>query len=972
MNKLDFLEEFIEEIPVGIARNNSIKQEPNYYNNYLLEMLGWEIDEIDTMEKWFAKVYPDEIYRREVIELWTQMVEDTEQKALQYSYPIEVKVTCKDGSIKWCKVRYYRKTHYIYGLFTNITTQKEQHFKLQEKTQEYHALVSSTQDSLVIVNKEGSIISANNAYCQKSGYTLDELYHLSVPDIEAVHDARKIQENIEKAQKFGHTIFETKHRKKNGELWDVEISLSVANTQAGYKFFSLIRDITERKVNEILTSLRIELSNKIHKGSDSLDDLLQYSLNQAEALTKSQIGFFHFVDDDQESVSLQVWSTNTLQNMCFAEGNSTHYPISQAGVWVDCIHQNKSVIYNDYASLPHKKGLPHGHAPLTRFISVPIYKEKKIVAIIGVGNKESDYSHYDTRIVEKIADLTLEYYGHLKAELQVKHLAFHDQLTGLPNRELLADRLQQATAIAKRNNQLVVICYLDLDDFKPVNDTYGHHIGDELLVQVSSRFQEYIRQGDTIARIGGDEFVIVLTGLEVQSQVHHALQRIHDLIVQPFMIQGHRIHISCSIGATLFPQDDNDTDTLLRHADQAMYQAKESTHSEYIIFNPIGNINHERKLKEEFIQALNQSQLILHYQPKINLHSGDVLGFEALLRWEHPQEALLYPSDFLPIITSSSLEIPLGEWVISQAVITLEHWYKQAIPYTLSINISPKHIQQEKFFDFVVAQLAPYPKALGEKLEFEIVETVAIGDTQLVLENIQKCKTLGISFSLDDFGTGYSSLAYFQKLPVDRLKIDQNFVKELLDNSEDLNIVEGILGLSRSLNRPVIAEGVETTEIALMLIYMGCDYGQGYGIAHPMPLDDAMNWALLWRENNGWAKLIEYNQNHTNRDIAIAIYTHSQWVEQMQDFVLHHAKAPNLDEKSCQFSHWYKGIGRTRFGTRESFPFVQAIHHQAHKIANEIYNAMEKQKQSKAIELLGELKSVQKQLIEILLELEKQ
>lgn len=215
-------------------------------------------------------------------------------------------------------------------------------------------------------------------------------------------------------------------------------------------------------------------------------------------------------------------------------------------------------------------------------------------------------------------------------------------------------------------------------------------------------------------------------------------------------------------------------------------------------------------------------------------------------------------------------------------------------------------------------------------------------------------------------------MAYFQKLPVDQLKIDQNFIKEMLDNSDDLNIVEGILGLSKSLNRPVIAEGIETTEIALMLLYMGCDYGQGYGIARPMPLEKALTWAKAWENNHKWSKLIEYKQNNTHRDIATAIYTHSQWTEQMQDFIFNKAKAPILDTQDCQFAHWYKGIGRTQFGTRESFPFIQAIHHRAHEIANQIYTHSKNGEQSKAIELFEELKNVHNQLVQILLELEKQ
>jgi len=935
-------------------------------------MLGWSSEELDTMQKWFVHVYPDEVYRQYVIELWTKMIEDTEQKHLPYSYPIDIKLTCKDGTSKWCKVRYYRKEHYVYGIFTDISLQKKHYNQLQEKSQEYQALISSMLDGLLIADIDGTILHANDAYCQMSQYSHKELVGKSISQIEVLHDQQEIASNLQKALQEGHLLIQSKHRKKNGDIWDVEISLSFAKTPSGSKLFSLIRDVTQRTMHDILSKLRIELAYQIHRNNISLDGLMQYTLDYAEAITQSQIGFFHFYDEKSKNVSLQVWSSNTLNKMCFAQGNSAHYPLEQAGVWVDCIHQNQSVIYNDYASLPHKKGLPHGHAPLYRFITVPIFQEDKIVAIMGVGNKVSDYTRYDTIMVEKIATLSLEYYARLKAEIEVKHLAYHDKLTGLPNRELLADRLQQARANAKRNNELVVICYMDLDGFKPVNDTYGHHVGDELLIEIARRFKGHIRDGDTIARIGGDEFVIVLTGLEVLQQVHQSLQRIHNIINQPFVIDTHRIHITCSIGATLYPSDDNDTDTLLRHADQAMYQAKESSSTDYIIFNSTGNMNYERKMKEDFTHALATSQLLLHFQPKIKLSSGELIGFEALLRWNHPQKGLLYPDDFLSIITSTALEIPLGEWVISEALKILHVWHQQKIPYSLSVNISPKHIQTGDFFDFVRQELLNYPQAIAKKLDFEILETSAIGDTQLVIENINLCKSLGIGFMLDDFGTGYASLAYFQRLPVDKLKIDQNFIKKLLENSEDLNIVEGILSLSKSLKRPVVAEGVESLEIALMLLYMGCEYAQGYGIAMPMAYDEISQWVSSWRGDVKWEKLLEYQKNYPNRDISVALYTYSNWVARIEAFVLQGGEAPTVDEQDCHFTHWYKGIGRNRFGTRQSYPFVQAIHHEAHSMAKKIYLAMQKGETLQARKLLDKLKVIHLKLIDLLLELEKQ
>ncbi|EDZ63737.1 diguanylate cyclase/phosphodiesterase with PAS/PAC and GAF sensor(s) [Sulfurimonas gotlandica GD1] len=965
----NYLNEFIDDFPIGIARNDTTGKLPNRFNKFLIEMFGWEVSDIDTMDKWFLKAYPDGQYRNQVLQLWQEKINETEAQGKCYSEPFNVKITCKDGSLKWCEVRYYRKDNFVYGTFVDITETNNLTTSLHKERNKYIALLESAQDGFWMVDSTETILDVNEAYCLMSGYSKDEIIGSKISAFEATQDEEYIKKNLENIIKNGGGLFETSHYKKDGTLIDLEISVSYAKIENGV-FFSLLRDITERNLDKKLSDLRLKLSNLVHDNV-AKELLLQTALDEAEAITNSKIGFFHFVDDDQEHVSLQVWSTNTLKKMCFAEGADFHYPISEAGVWVDCIHQQKAVIYNDYESLPHKKGLPEGHAPLKGFISVPQFKNEKVVTIVGVGNKESDYTQKDVEIVEKISNIAYEYHQRLLAESKIEFMAYYDVLTGLPNRELLTDRLKQSIALSNRTKQPVAICYLDLDGFKPINDKFGHETGDKLLKLFAQRFKEHLREGDTISRIGGDEFILLLSGFESQKQLKEILVRLIDTANIPFEIDQNRIHISCSIGATIYPIDNSDTDTLIRHADQAMYRAKEIGKSNYIIYTPIENIDSQEneKLLEDFSHALGRSEVVLHYQPKVSLYDSSIIGFEALSRWNHPEKGMLYPASFIHIIENTPQEIALGEWVIKEALAVLNNWHKNGYTYTISVNISPRHIQLQGFADYLEKALSIYSNKFASKLELEILEVAGVTDLTNVVHVMNKCKNLGVKFSLDDFGTGYSSLTHFHRLPIDILKIDQNFVIDMIENSDDLDIVEGVIQLAKALKRPVVAEGVETLEIALMLLYLGSDYAQGYGIAKPMPLDNIQDWISSWKSNKLWKHMMKYKDIEGENSINVALFSHQMWMKEIKEFLTGTLNEIPVSEAICQFSKWYKGAGRTRHGSKESYPFLQAIHHEVHEIADDIHKLMldnnieNAKKQYKFLKLRSkELKSLVKKM----------
>ncbi|OIQ80321.1 cyclic di-GMP phosphodiesterase Gmr [mine drainage metagenome] len=466
--------------------------------------------------------------------------------------------------------------------------------------------------------------------------------------------------------------------------------------------------------------------------------------------------------------------------------------------------------------------------------------------IFVVRDKSQSISHY----VGLFSDIT-----QAKAHQQnLEHMAYHDPLTQLPNRTLLSDRLHQALARAARSDELLAICYFDLDDFKPVNDTLGHEAGDRLLVQLAARLRTCLRESDTIARLGGDEFAVLLCSLQDTRECTQTLERLLAAIRTPFLIADKTIHVSASIGYTVFPLDHSEPDTLLRHADQAMYQAKINGGSRYHLFDA----EHDRQSRgrrqerEKIEAALPNGEFRLYYQPRVDMRQGKVVGMEALIRWQHPELGLRAPIEFLPMIEDTDFAIPLGEWVILEALRQIEAWQLAGLDLQVSVNIAARHMMQPDFAARLAALLHGMPQVAPDRLELEITETAAIENIAGVAQTINSCKLLGVSFALDDFGVGYSSLTYLRRLPVEVIKIDQSFVRDMLHDQEDLAVVSGLISLSRDFKRQVVAEGVETAEHGVHLLKMGCRLAQGYGIARPVPAEEVHAWVRAYRPDDSW------------------------------------------------------------------------------------------------------------------------
>jgi diguanylate cyclase (GGDEF)-like protein/PAS domain S-box-containing protein len=433
---------------------------------------------------------------------------------------------------------------------------------------------------------------------------------------------------------------------------------------------------------------------------------------------------------------------------------------------------------------------------------------------------------------------------------KVIHSAEHDFLTGLPNRLLLNDRIGQAIALAQRHAHQVAVLFLDLNGFKHINDSLGHPAGDKLLQSVARRLSDCVRAPDTVSRQGGDEFVVLLQEVRQAEDIAIAASRMLRAVEKAHSIDDHELHVTASIGVSLYPDDGLDAETLIKNADTAMYQAKEDAGQSCKFFRPEMNVRavERQSIEEDLRRALERKEFTLNYQPKINLSTGAIIGAEALIRWTSPTRGLVPPLDFIPIAEDSGLILPIGAWVLQEACLQARAWMNAGLPATsMAVNVSAVQFRNENFLEDLFATL----KETGmdaKFLELEVTESVLMRHAEVAASVLQTLRDCGVRVSVDDFGTGYSSLSYLQKFPLDALKIDQSFVREIGSTPHETTIVRAIISMGRSLNLQIIAEGVETAEDLVFLKAQGCDEGQGYYFSRPVP---AEQYAKLLAVNAG-------------------------------------------------------------------------------------------------------------------------
>ena len=441
---------------------------------------------------------------------------------------------------------------------------------------------------------------------------------------------------------------------------------------------------------------------------------------------------------------------------------------------------------------------------------------------------------------------------------QISWQAGHDVLTGLANRSSLNTHFQNAIQSAREQNNFLAVCLLDLDHFQSINEQYGQEFADKLLQRVARRLERSVGEGNPIARLGGDEFVVLLQNQRDLAEVNKNLAFLLSELAQPYQIEQRLTSMSASIGVAIYPRDDSSPDALLRFADQAMYQAKISGRNKFHLFDAKRDLevrtrhNQRARIRE----ALYNQEFVLYFQPKVDMRRAQVIGMEALLRWDHPERGILGPMEFLPLIEKTDLIIEVGDWVMHKALEHMREWVAAGYHWVVSVNVAARHFQSNDFLEKLREILALFPELPPQTLEIEILESAAVQDIQSVRELMLAAQQLGVRFALDDFGTGYSSLSYLKRLPANILKIDQSFIRDMLDDQDDLALIGAIIGLARAFKREVIAEGVETSAHGVALMRLGCDFGQGFGIARPMPADAVVSWVRNYVAPAAWHTLV--------------------------------------------------------------------------------------------------------------------
>ena len=600
-------------------------------------------------------------------------------------------------------------------------------------------------------------------------------------------------------------------------------------------------------------------------------------------------------------------------------GNDAHPPSFFEMLWKDL---NASGFWRGEISTPHRNG----------------HLRTDLVSLSAVRDGRGVLTHY----VAIFSDITA-----LK-EIQKKfeHLAYHDALTGLPNRSLLSDRIKQALARIQRKGGYAAICFIDLDNFKPVNDKLGHQIGDRLLIEIARRLSEALRGSDSVARLGGDEFALLLCDLKEPQEAREVVSRLLVRLAQPYHIENNELSVSASIGYTLAPTDSSDPDTLLRHADQAMYLSKQGGRNQFTAFDTAHDeqLRSRNEILSQLYRALERGELRLYYQPKVDIRRGKVVGFEGLIRWAHPERGILGPAEFLLPLGNHPALIEIGDWVIREALKQIERWRNLGIRISVSVNIAACHLQHPEFTTRLAEYLTLYPSIDAGQLEIEILETTALEDVAHVSTIIGDCHKLGVQFALDDFGTGYSSLLYLKRLPAKTLKIDQSFTRDMLQTSEGADAISGIMGLAKAFHRKVVAEGVETIEQGIVLLRLKCDVLQGYAIARPMPAERVPEWLSSYHPDPAWQESIEIPWRRSDFPLLAAHIEQRRWLTIAKQAV--DERDPKLIARYFQvnsktpFVDWLTRIAPARYAKLPEMKTIPALVSDAHEARHELIKGL--------------------------------
>jgi diguanylate cyclase (GGDEF)-like protein/PAS domain S-box-containing protein len=690
-------------------------------------------------------------------------------------------------------------------LYLSNTKLKEQIGLMNESMNEQESM------QLEILNQEaigigysticGEILFVNSYLRKLLGYEEDELIGKNIDDITFFQDSEnsiQVRKQLVNNQNIDNLTLEKRYVQKNGNYVWVHISLSVSRDKMGKVKYviAFVKDIEERKSIQ----KKLELSDGVFQNSNEGIIITDRDL-KIQAVNPAFSSITQYSEEE-------VIGNNTL----FLR-STYHDSEFYKQIW-------KSTLQSGYWKGEMWSVRKNGE-PFPQWLNISTIKDSngKIRNYIGI--------FFDITTMKQ-------------SEKELEFLAHHDPLTELPNRLLLSARLSQSIKRAKREAKKIALLFLDLDRFKEINDTFGHSYGDEILIKITQRFKSCMREKDTIARIGGDEFVFLIEDVEKIDDIESILEKILSLFDTEVVVNKQSFQLSASIGIAIYPNDGDNIEDLIKNADTAMYKAKDSGRNTYCFYTEemTQDLFTKMLFKKEIVKALENEEFVLHYQPQVSLDSGRILGAEVLVRWEHPEKGLLYPDKFIALAEQTKLIIPIGKFILQKACEQMKEWIEQGVLCgRLAVNISAVQIQQNNLYQEVVDVLTQ-TKLSGSYLEFEITESFMMENPQASITLFKKFKNLGISFSIDDFGTGYSSLNYLKQLPVDKLKIDKSFIMDIPKDKEDIAITSTIIAMAKNLGLNVIAEGIETKEQHEFLKSSGCYEGQGYYYSKPLSKDD--------------------------------------------------------------------------------------------------------------------------------------
>ncbi len=722
-------------------------------------------------------------------------------------------------------------------IFEDVTDRKRAESALQELMQRQEAILENASVGIMFT-RNGSIELANSRIEEILGWPHGKL--LGQPTQVA------FSTNQDYAA-FGQM---TGPRLTAGELMEVEWRLSRQDRTAVWcrllaKPFStspdnkstiwIVEDISDKKAAaQALLQAHQDLEQRVKERTHELQDAHQ----QLQVLIESSVQAICTQDLEGRILSWNP-AAEKMFGLSKAEvlGRNPDVFLSDQGAREDDFLR-RAMAGEKIVNVEVSRALRTGQLLELSLNIVPLYNESG--AIYGVYTMASDIS-------ERKANAR-----------RMEFLAYHDALTGLPNRLLLEDRLKVAMAQADRSRDKLSLLFMDLDNFKRINDTLGHAMGDQLLQEVAKRLRECVRETDTVSRQGGDEFVVLLGSLKEADAALPAISKILHRLEEPFFAQGHELSTSGSFGVTIYPDDGRDFETLSKNADLAMYRAKEAGRNTYRFFDEAMNVeaNDHLHLSNGLRRALERQEFVLHYQPQIDLITHQVVGAEALIRWNHPELGLVPPSRFIPVAEDSGLIVKIGEWVIAQACRQAMAWQHQGLPALLmAVNLSAVQFARGNLEE-TVSHALESSGLQAELLELELTESSLIHNVEHALAALRRLKAIGVHLSIDDFGTGYSSLSYLKRFDIDKLKIDQSFVRDLASDPDDAAIVNAIIQMAKNLGLRTVAEGVETSEMLQRLQNFGCDEAQGYFFARPMPADEFSAFVV----QGGAARILEETQ----------------------------------------------------------------------------------------------------------------